>query len=113
MDKALNYLALARKGGMAELGEEPVGAITRTGKGDEAVYYMDAFEQELLNQGTCSSAFIQAATLPCDQLVDENAADLAKYGLDKPTSVLTVEYADGNSSVVELGGMLDGSGQVY
>ena len=33
MDKALNYLALARKGGLAELGEEPVGAITRTGKG--------------------------------------------------------------------------------
>ena len=32
MDKALNYLALARKGGMAELGEEPVGAISRTGK---------------------------------------------------------------------------------
>ena len=32
MDKALNYLALARKGGLAELGEEPVGAISRTGK---------------------------------------------------------------------------------
>ena len=29
MDKALNYLALARKGGMAELGEEPVGAAAR------------------------------------------------------------------------------------
>ena len=33
MDKSLNYLALARKAGCAELGEEPVGAITRTGKG--------------------------------------------------------------------------------
>ena len=32
MDKALNYLALARKAGCAELGEEPVGAISRTGK---------------------------------------------------------------------------------
>ena len=32
MDKALNYLALARKAGFAELGEEPVGAIARTGK---------------------------------------------------------------------------------
>ena len=29
MDKALNYLALARKGSMAELGEEPVGAAAR------------------------------------------------------------------------------------
>ena len=32
MNKALNYLALARKGGRAELGEEPVGAISRAGK---------------------------------------------------------------------------------
>ena len=32
MDKALNYLSLARKGGLAELGAEPVGAISRTGK---------------------------------------------------------------------------------
>ncbi|MBR1972751.1 MAG: 50S ribosomal protein L7 [Oscillospiraceae bacterium] len=32
MDKALNYLSLARKGGLAELGEEPVGAVARLGK---------------------------------------------------------------------------------
>ncbi len=32
MDKALNYLALARKGGLAELGEEPVGGAARAGK---------------------------------------------------------------------------------
>ena len=32
MDKALHYLSLARKGGLAELGEEPVAAISRTGK---------------------------------------------------------------------------------
>ena len=29
MDKVLNYLALARKGGRADLGEEPVGAAAR------------------------------------------------------------------------------------
>lgn len=32
MDKALNYLALARKAGVAELGEEPVGGAARAGK---------------------------------------------------------------------------------
>jgi ribosomal protein L7Ae-like RNA K-turn-binding protein len=42
MDKALNYLALARKGGMAELGEEPVGAITRGGKGYLVLVASDA-----------------------------------------------------------------------
>ncbi len=42
MDKALNYLSLARKGGMAELGEEPVAAITRTGKGYLVIVASDA-----------------------------------------------------------------------
>ena len=31
-NKALNYLALAKKGRLVELGEEPVGAIARAGK---------------------------------------------------------------------------------
>ena len=30
--KALGYLSIARKGGLAELGEEPVGAAARAGK---------------------------------------------------------------------------------
>ena len=42
MDKALNYLSLARKGGMAELGEEPVGAVTRLGKGKLVIVASDA-----------------------------------------------------------------------
>ena len=40
--KALNYLALAKKGRLVELGEEPVGAITRTGKGYLVVVAGDA-----------------------------------------------------------------------
>ena len=32
VSKALNYLSLARKGGLAELGEEPVGDLSRTGR---------------------------------------------------------------------------------
>ena len=42
MDKALNYLSLARKAGLCELGEEPVGAITRTGKGYAILVAADA-----------------------------------------------------------------------
>ena len=42
MDKALNYLSLARKAGYAELGEEPVGAITREGKGYLVLVASDA-----------------------------------------------------------------------
>ena len=42
MDKALNYLSLARKAGVAELGVEPVGDITRAGKGYAVVVASDA-----------------------------------------------------------------------
>ena len=42
MDKALNYLALARKGGLCELGEEPVGDITRSLKGHLVLVASDA-----------------------------------------------------------------------
>ena len=42
MDKALNYLSLARKAGFAELGEEPVGAISRAGKGYAILVASDA-----------------------------------------------------------------------
>lgn len=44
MDRALNYLALARKGGRAELGEEPVGAAARAGKAHLIIVASDASE---------------------------------------------------------------------
>ena len=42
MDKALNYLSLARKAGLAELGEEPVGAMCRAGKAYLVMVVSDA-----------------------------------------------------------------------
>lgn len=42
MDKALNYLALARKAGFAELGEEPVGGAARAGKAYAILVAKDA-----------------------------------------------------------------------
>lgn len=41
-DRSLNYLALARKGGMLEVGEEPVGAVARAGKAHLVVVASDA-----------------------------------------------------------------------
>ena len=42
MDKALNYLALARKAGRAELGEEPAGAAARAQKARLIIVASDA-----------------------------------------------------------------------
>ena len=41
-NRALNYLALAKKGRLIELGEEPVGAITRAIKGRLVIVASDA-----------------------------------------------------------------------
>ena len=41
-NKVLNYLALAKKGRLVELGEEPVGAITRAIKGRLVIVASDA-----------------------------------------------------------------------
>ena len=42
MSNALNYLALARKAGTAELGEEPVGAAARANKAHLIIVASDA-----------------------------------------------------------------------
>jgi ribosomal protein L7Ae-like RNA K-turn-binding protein len=42
MDKALNYLALARKAGLAELGEEPVGVAAKAGRASLVLVASDA-----------------------------------------------------------------------
>lgn len=42
MDKALNYISLARKAGRIELGEEPVGAVARAQKARLVIVASDA-----------------------------------------------------------------------
>ena len=42
MDRALNYVGLARRGGLIELGEEPVGAVARARKARLVVVAQDA-----------------------------------------------------------------------
>lgn len=37
------------------------------------------------------------------KLVEENVEDMSKYGLDKPTADLTVEYSDGTATTLHVG----------
>lgn len=81
-------------------------------KDSSAVYHIDALSDDKINQGTCSSAFTNAAMMPADQLVESDATDFAKYGLDAPTSILTIEYTD-ETLVLELGDVLSVTNQIY
>ena len=64
MDKALNYLALARKGGLVELGEEPVGAVTRAGKAALVLVAGDASDHTWRR----AKSFVAGTTQPCIRL---------------------------------------------
>lgn len=87
--------------------------ITSEVNGEETTYHMSLFDDDKLNQSTCSSAFSNAAKMKADQLVEANAADLSIYGLDQPSARVTVEYSDGDKLELELGAQLDLTGQVY
>ncbi|MGE5614966.1 MAG: DUF4340 domain-containing protein [Bacillota bacterium] len=49
-----------------------------------------------------SSIVINASSVTADRVVEENAQDLAKYGLDKPVTV-RVKTKDGKETVLEVG----------
>lgn len=51
-----------------------------------------------------SSIVINAASLTADKLVEENAANLATYGLDKPI-IITLKLKDGTEKVLEIGNL--------
>lgn len=79
----------------------------------EEIFHVDIMDDDKLNQSTCSAAFVNAAAMEADQLVEADAQDLSTYGLDAPSCTLTVEYSDGTSLVLELGDLQTLTGQIY
>ncbi len=64
MDKALNYLALARKAGRIELGEEPVGAAARAQKARLVMVASDASDHTWRR----AKSFVAGTTQQCVKL---------------------------------------------
>ncbi len=61
MDKALSYLSLARKGGHIELGEEPVGAVTRACRAALVIVADDASDHTWRR----AQSFVAGTAQPC------------------------------------------------
>ncbi len=64
MDKALNYIALARKAGRIELGEEPVGAAARAQHARLVVVASDASDHTWRR----AKSFVAGTNQPCIRL---------------------------------------------
>ncbi len=63
----------------------------------DAVYSIEGFEEIPLNANLLSTIVKNASSLSANQLVEADAADLAKYGLADPGAEVTMHYADGSS----------------
>lgn len=66
MDKARNYLSLARKAGRIELGEEPAGAAARAGKARLILVASDASDHTWRRaKSFCAGTDQQCIRVPC------------------------------------------------
>ncbi len=59
-----------------------------------------------------SSIIINASSIVADKVVEENAADLAIYGLDKPAKAV-IKTTDGKETVLEIGDLTPTQGGNY
>lgn len=64
MDKALNYVSLARKAGRVELGEEPVGAAARAQKARLVIVAEDASDHTVRR----AKSFVSGTDQQCVQV---------------------------------------------
>lgn len=91
-------------------GQEPytvISNVTASGTGED-VTYTYSYEIEgrptfALDQSLAGNIIGYAANMTATELIEENAADLAAYGLDQPALTVTMNYRDGSKAVWKFG----------
>jgi len=74
------------------------------GRNEENKWILLEPENIRYNSSTVSQIALSSYSVGSSKLIEENAQDLSKYGLDKPV-VVTVETKDGSKSSFEIGKM--------
>lgn len=78
---------------------------------EDAVYGIEELESFLTDESELSSIIDQFANVSAMRLIEENAPDISKYGLNNPTYVVTTYYDDGTTHTFTVGNTLTtGSG---
>ena len=78
MDKALSYMAIARKAGRIELGEEPAGAAAQTGKASLLLVAKDASDHTWRK----AKHFVSGTAIPCIRVMHTKAQLGQAFGRD-------------------------------
>ena len=64
---------------------------------------IDGLQDAAVVNTTVKTLVENVAAMTASDFVEENAADLSKYGLDKPTAVVTVKYTDNTEFSFSMG----------
>lgn len=81
-----------------------LGGYTIT-QDDSGVFAVDGLDGFDISQENAKSAVSQVAVLTGNTMVEENAADLAQYGLEEPQAVVEVTLRDGTVYSITVGDM--------
>ncbi len=70
---------------------------------DSDVWTIDGLQEAVISNDSVETLAANVAAMTASDFVEENAGDLAKYGLDLPTAIVTVNYADGSEFSFSMG----------
>ncbi len=90
--------------------QNPDGTFVITQKGTDWVLTTPADIKA--DSSVLSSIAINAASVTADKLVEENAQDMSKYGLDKPV-IVKLKLTDGTVKSLEIGAVTPTKGGYY
>ncbi len=68
-----------------------------------AVFTIEGYEDVRMNDNLLSTLPYNASALEAEALVEENAKDLERYGLEDPRAEVTAHYADGSEFTFGIG----------
>lgn len=75
----------------------------QSGEDGTAVYRIRGFEDLPVDNSLLSTLAGNGSSLSADSLVEENAADLSKYGLEEPAAEVTFSYKDAEEFTLRIG----------
>lgn len=69
--------------------------------------------QHLYDQSKFNTIVTNAAQMKANSVVEENADDLAQYGLETPAAQFTTSFSDGTEKTIEIGGINPSGTSLY
>ncbi len=70
---------------------------------EDDLWTIDTLQKAAISNDGAKALVQNVASMTASDFVEENSEDMAKYGLDKPTAIVTVKYTDGGEFSFSMG----------